>query len=106
MEKFRTDSLIQPHTFRDGLDIGSHALAEHSDLVDEGNLRGEKRVRSILDHFGCGNIRDHKRRFDEVQRSIEVLHHGYSTLADRADHDTVRPHKVFDGGTLSEKFRV
>ena len=66
MQEFGADAVVEADAAGDFLDIGADLLAQIGDLVDEGDLGREKRVRGIFDQLGGPAIREQQRRFVEL----------------------------------------
>jgi hypothetical protein len=49
MKEFAADAVVEPNAARDFLYVGTDAFCKIGDLVDEGDLGGEKRISSVLD---------------------------------------------------------
>ena len=52
MQEFAADAVVEADAAGNLLDVAADLLAQIGDLVDEGDLGGEERVRSIFDEFG------------------------------------------------------
>ena len=61
MQEGFADAPVEAHPLGDLLHIRSDLFAKRCDLVDEGDLHGEKRVGCVFDHFGRFEIRDDDR---------------------------------------------
>ena len=106
MEEFRADAIVEPDAARDLLHVGADAFAQIRDLVDEGDLGGEERVRGVFGEFGGAAVGEQDRRRVEIERAIEFLHHLARALVLHADHDAVRMLEVLDRGALAQEFRI
>ena len=82
------------------------ALAEIGDLVDEGDLGGEKRVGGVFDQFGGAPAGVHDRRLVEVERPVDFGHHLARALVVGADDDAVGVLEVLDRRAFAQKFRI
>ena len=106
MQEFRADAIVEPDAARDFLHIGADFFGQIRDLVDEGDLGGEKRVGGVFDQFRGAPRREHQRRLIERQRPVDIAEHLARALVRRADHDAVRELEVADRGTLAQEFRI
>ena len=52
MQELRADAVVEPDAARDILHVGADLFAQIRDLVDEGDLGGEKRIGRVFDQFG------------------------------------------------------
>src|SRR5262249_48503828 len=55
MQKLAADATVEPDAAGDVLDIAAHPFAQIGDLVDKGDLGGEKGVGRVFDQFGGGD---------------------------------------------------
>ena len=51
MQEFCADAVVEPDAARDFLHVGADFFRKIGDLVDEGDLGGEKRVRRVFDQL-------------------------------------------------------
>ena len=103
LQEVRTDAVIETHAVRHGAHVGAHLFADVGDLVDEGDLGGEKGVGGVLDHLRGRHAGAHDVGVDAaIQRLDEIA----VLRAGSADHDAVGLEEVLDGGALAEELRV
>ncbi len=100
MQKLAADAAVETDPLSDVLDVGADRLAQIGDLVDEGDLGGEKGVGRVFDQFGGGDRGEYDRRLDQIERP------GAGPLAVGADHHPVGAHEILDRRTFAQKFRV
>ena len=103
MQELEADPLVVAHAERDLAHVGVDGLAQVRDRVDERDLRGEERVRRVLDHLGRRGVGDEDRR---VERSVQRgdAHRDGRVVA--ADDHSVRVQEVADRRSLAEELRV
>jgi hypothetical protein len=106
MEKLAADAAVEPDAAGDVLDIAAQRLAQIGDLVDEGDLGGEKGVGRVFDQLGGGDIGEQHRRLDQIERPVELAQHRTRPLAGGADHHPVGAHEIGDRRALAQKLRV
>ena len=106
MQKLRADAVVEPDAARDFLHVGADLFGKIRDLVDEGDLGGEKRVGGVFDQFRGAPRREHQRRLVERQRPVDVAEHLARALVRGADHDAVGKLEVADRRTLAQEFRI
>src|SRR5262245_25589891 len=102
MEKLTTNPLVHADTTRDVVDITTNPLAEICNLVDKRNLGGEKCIGGIFGEFSCLERSNHKRSFDQVKRSIKILHDGDRFLIAAANNNAIRSHEVINRSTFPQ----
>src|SRR5205085_3401363 len=101
-----TYAIVHAHRARNIVHVAAYLVAEVRDLVDEGNLRRQKRVRGVLGQLRRLKRRDDHRSFYQVERAEEVAHDGDGRLVAAADDDAVRAHEVVNGRALAQELRV
>ena len=106
MQEFRADAVVEPDAARDLLHVGADLLGQIGDLVDEGDLGREERVRGIFDQLGGAPLGEHQRRLVERQRPVDVAEHLAPALVRGADHDAVGEFEIADRGALAQEFRI
>ena len=102
-EEALADALVEAHAAGDLLDVGADALADVRDLVDEGDLGGEERIRCELDHLGGGRVGAEDRR---LEIAVETRYASNVIGAVAADHDAIWLAEVSDGRALAQELRV
>ena len=75
MQEFRSDPVVEPDAARDLLHVGADLFGKIGNLVDEGDLGGQKRVGGILDQLGGAPVGEQNRRAIEIERPIQLAHH-------------------------------
>src|SRR6266496_4783258 len=75
MQKFAADAVVEPDAARDFLHVGADLFGEIRDLVDEGDLGGEKGIRRVLDQLRGAPRGEHQRRLVERQRKVKIAEH-------------------------------
>ena len=106
MQEFGADAIVQTNAARHVLDVSSDLLGQVRQLVDEGDLGREKRVRRVLDQLGGAPAGEQQGRGVEIQRSIDLAHHVLRLLVLGADDDPVGPLEIADRGALAQEFRI
>src|SRR4030095_4734560 len=106
MKKFWPNAPIKPHGSGDIVDIRSHFFAQVCHFIDEGNLGGEKRIRSILDQLSCFGSRYHKWSFYEIERSVDVLHDRRRMLAVSPNNDPIRAHEILNRRSFAQELWI
>ena len=106
MQELRADAVVEPDAARDLLHVGADFFGEIGDLVDEGDLGGEKRVGGVFDQLGGAPVGEHDRRAVEIERPIELAHHLARARIVGADHDAVGMLEVADRGAFAQEFRI
>jgi UDP-glucose-4-epimerase GalE len=98
MQKLAADAAVEPDAAGDILDVGAQSLAQIGDLVDEGDLSGEKGVGRVFDQSGGDDVGEQHRRLDQIERPVEL-----------AQHDPRHPvgaHEIGNRRALAQKLRV
>src|SRR5205823_564921 len=99
----RTDPWVERDTADDVVDLHVQFFADARDLIDEGDSRGEERVRDVLDHLGRAQVGQD----DWSVEALIELGDGFGILAlTGANHDAVRREEVLDDVALSKEFRI
>ena len=106
VQELGADAVVEADAARHVLHVGAGPFAQIGDLVDEGDLRGQKGVGGILDELCGATIREQHRRLIEIERAVDVAHHFAGAVVFGADDDAVGPLEVGDGRPLAQKFRV
>ena len=106
VQELRADAPVEAHPLGDVVDVGAHQLAEPRDLVDEGDLHREEAVGGVLDELGRGDVGDHERRLDQVQRAVDLLEDLDRARVAGADDDAVRAQEVRDGRALAQELGI
>ena len=106
MQEFGADAVVQANAARDLLHVGADLFGEVRDLVDEGDLGREERVRGVFDHLGGAAFREHQRRLVQRQRAIDVAHHLAAALVGGADHDAIGELEVADRRALAQELGI
>ena len=106
MQEFRADAIVEPDAARDFLHIGADLFGQIRDLVDEGDLGGEKRIGRVFDQLRGAPLGKHQRRLIERQRPVDIAEHLAPALVRSADHDAIRKLEVADRGTLAQEFGI
>jgi len=106
IEKLRSNAVVESDAARNFLHVSADFFRQIRDLVDEGDLGGEKCIRRVLDQLGRAPLGVHDRRLVEVQRAIDLAQHLARALVIGADHDAIGMFEVTDRRTLAQKFRI
>src|SRR5215207_1998581 len=106
MKKFRTDAIVQPDAARDVLHVGSDFFTEVGDLVNESDLRGQERIRGVLDHLGRAPSGIENRCGIEVERTIHFRHYRLRPWVLDSNDDTVWMLEVLDGRAFAQELGV
>src|SRR5690349_5082760 len=101
MEKFAADAFIHADRACHVVYVATDLVTEIRDLVDERNLRREKRIRSILRELSSFERSNDKWRFDQIQRAIQIFHDRDRFFVTTADNHTIRTHEIVNGRTFS-----
>ena len=97
------DPGVHPHPPGHRPDIGPDLLTEAGDLVDEGDLGGQKGVGGILDHLGAAPVHQQHR---PSQRGVDLHQQVGGFLLFGADDDAVGVGGIIDGRPLAQEFRI
>ncbi len=81
-------------------------FAQARDLVDEGDLGGEKGVGRIFGEFRGAPVGDEDRRLIEIERPVDFAHHRLGALILQAEDNAVRPLEIGDRRALAQEFGV
>ena len=103
MEELEPDARVVADAEGDLAHVGAHRLAQVGDLVDERHLRGEKRVRRVLDELGRRGV-GHEDRSSQASVELGHAHGDAGVLA--ADDDAVRLEEVTHRGPFAEELWV
>ena len=106
MQELAADAVVQADAARHLLHVGADLLAEVGDLVDEGDLHGQKGVGGVFDQFGGAPVGEQDRRLVEIERAVELGHHRPGALVVEADDHAVRPLEVLDRRAFAQELRV
>ena len=106
MQEFSADAVVEPDAAGDLLHVCADFFREIGDLVDEGDLGGEKRVSRVFDQLGGAPVGEQDRRAVEIKRPIQFAHYIARARVLAADDDAVRMLEVLDGGALAQELRV
>ncbi len=106
MQEFRADAVVEPDAARDLLHVGADLFGEIGDLVDEGDLGREERIRGVFDQLGGAPLGEHQRRLVQRQRPVDVAEHLAPALVVGADHDAVGEFEIADRRALAQEFRI
>jgi hypothetical protein len=109
LQELAADAVVQAHALRDLDDVGAGLLADVRDLVDEGDLRREERVRGELHHLGARDV-----RADELavlvaavgggeERAVQLGDGVAGPVARVPDDDAVGPEEVVDRRALLQE---
>ena len=96
MQEFTADAIVHSHTASDVVNVAADGVAKIGYFVDKGDLGREKGVRRVFDKLRRFEGSDDDRRFDQIKRAIQVLHHRDRVRFIAADDDAVGTHKIFD----------
>src|SRR5690242_5204436 len=106
MQKLTADAFVHADRARNVVDVAANLIAQVRDLVDERNLRREKGVGGVLRELSSFERSYDKRRFDQVEGTIEVLHDRDRLFIAAANHDAIRAHEIVDCSTFPKKLRI
>ena len=86
--------------------VGAGLLAQVGDLVDEGDLGGEKSVGGIFGQFRRPPPHEDQRRLIEIERTIDFGENiaGFGIVG--TDDDAIRPLEIRNGRALAQEFRI
>ncbi len=89
------------------LHVGADLLAQVRYLIDEADLKRQKRVGGVLGQFRRLAADEHHRRIAQAERLIDALHDGAGPfVVVEAHQHPVRMGEVEDGRAFAEKFGV
>jgi hypothetical protein len=103
VEEARPDPSVVAHALGDQLHVGADPVADLGDLVDEGDLGGQERVRGVLDHLGGAPVAGHDRAAEPLVQPGDGLGRGQ---LGRADDDAVRREEVLERRALAQELGV
>src|SRR5512139_243987 len=106
VKKFGSNPVVKPYPARDFLHVSANFLCKIGDLIDERDLRGEKRVGGVFDQFGRATAGKQDRRTVEIKRLVQLAHYLSGSRIRAADHDPIGMLEILDGGALAEEFGV
>jgi hypothetical protein len=106
VQEFGSDAVVETDAVGHVLHVAANGLAKIGDLVDEGDLHGEKRIGGILDQLGRPPRREDQGRLVEIERAVDFGHDGARAFVIDADDDAVRALEVLDGRAFSQELRV
>ena len=81
-------------------------LAEICDLIDEGNLASQHRVRRVFHHLGAAHIAEENRIALTHKRVVELAHHCRRVLAFDAADNAIGFHKITDRIAFFKELRI
>ena len=103
MQELEADPHVVAHADRDFAHIGVDRFAEIRDGVDERHLRGEERVRCVLDHLRRRRV-GHEHR--SVNASIELRDPHRRLRVFAADDDAIRMQEIVHRLAFAEELRI
>src|SRR5215510_12682199 len=106
MQEFRSDPVVESDAARNFLHVGPHFLGKIGNFVDKSDLRGQKRVGSVLDQLGCTAAGEQNRRTVEIERPVELVHKLARARIGGADDDTVGKLEIADSSAFAEELWV
>ena len=106
MQKLVADALVQPDAARHVLNVGPGLFAQIGDLVDEGDLRRQKRVGRVFGQFRGATPDKMQRRLVQAQGPINFGHDFPRARIVGADHHPVGTLEILDRRALAQKLRV
>src|ERR1051325_10864686 len=106
MEKLTPDSLVHADCARDIVYVATNLLAQVRDFVNEGNLGRQESICRVLGQLRSFERRNDKRRFDQIKRTVEVLHDSDGFFVATPNYDAIGTHEVVNRRAFSKKFRV
>ncbi|MCY1172163.1 hypothetical protein D9M73_122940 [compost metagenome] len=106
MQEFGADPIIEADAARNVLNVCTDGLAQVRDLVYEGDLCREKRIRCIFDQLGRAAPGEQNRALVQIKRTIDIAHHLLGTRIVGADDDTIGAFEVSDRSTLAQELRI
>src|SRR5579863_9483758 len=98
IHKAAPDPLVVSDSGAHRLDVHSYEFAYICDLVDKGDLCGQKSIRRVLDHLGGAHIGHYERSF---QWRIKFPHNRLGLRTARTDDDAVGVHEVVHRGPFA-----
>jgi hypothetical protein len=106
MQELVADPPVEAHALGHFLHVGADALAQRGDLVDEGDLRGQKGVGGVFDHLRRFQIGGDDREIAQEERAVDLGHDLGRALGLDADDHAVGPHEIVDRRALAQEFGV
>src|SRR5881396_806756 len=102
-EEFRIDARVEGEPLEHGVVFDAEAVAEIREFVREGDLRGEKGIRRVLDRFG-GPQRRHEDRAVRGTKQIAQDPRGRGTV--HSEDDSVWAQRILEGTAFAEELRI
>ncbi len=106
MQELASNPAVKADATSDVVHVGSDSLAQVRHFVDEGNFHGQERVRCVLGQLRRLEPGQHDRRFDEVERPIELLENLAGAFGLGANHHAIGPHEIANRIAFTQKLRV
>src|SRR5262249_10609839 len=106
MEELAADAAIEANAAGDVVHVRTDRLTDIGNLIDEGDLRRQKRIGRVFDQFSGLKAGEENGRLDQIERPVELAHYLPSAFALGADDNAVGAHEVVDGRALAQEFRI
>src|SRR5690606_15072001 len=100
------DSRISAHTRAHFFYINIERIAKFSDLVHEGDLRRQQRIRRVLRHFRFARTHHKDTVMTAYERRVEFAKERLRTLAVAAENNALRIHEVLHRRTFLQELRI
>ena len=100
IEELIANAPVKAHALRHLLHIGAQLLANQRNLVDEADLRREKGVAGILDHFGGAQVGHHNAR---AQGQMQLRHLLGGVMVAAANHHAVGVEEIVNRRTFTRE---
>src|SRR6185436_4356136 len=106
MKKLASDSFVHTNRTCNVVHVATNLLAQVCDFVNERDFRREKRIGRVFCKLRRFERSNHKRRFDQVQRTIQILHDRDCFFVTTADDHAIRTHEVVNRCAFPEKLGI
>ena len=106
IQKFTANTTICTNTFANHIYISTNQFTEVSDIIHKANPCSQHRISSIFYHLSTRNICKYQTIIIHHKRLIKTFHYPFSLFRFHTYHYTVRFHKIINGITFLQKFRI
>src|SRR5262245_8290003 len=106
MQELASDSVVQPDTARDLLNVSANFFRQVGHFVNEGDLCSQKCVRGIFDELGAATAGKKHRRPVKIEGPVDFSHKLARALVVSANHDSIRMFEVLNCCSFTQKFWI
>src|SRR5258708_2271316 len=106
MQKLGANSAVHANGPCHLMHVAANFLAKIRNLVDERNLSCQEGIGSVLDQLSALDRSNYERRFDQVERPVEIAHDFDRPRIAASNYNAIRPHEITNRSALSQEFRV